>query len=40
MFGGSSQICLDWNELGVVPSRLTWEQFPHVFYCLCVYRIV
>ena len=41
MFGGSSQICLDWNELGVVLSRSTWEWFPHVFllfvcvlYCL------
>ena len=41
MFGGSSQICLDWNELGVVLSRATWEWFPHVFllfvcvlYCL------
>ena len=41
MFDGSSQICLDWNDLGVVLSRLTWEWFPHVFllfvcvsYCL------
>ena len=31
MFDGSSQICLDWNDLGVVLSRSTWEQFPHVF---------
>ena len=31
MFDGSSQICLDWNDLGVVMSRSTWEQFPHVF---------
>ena len=41
MFGGSSQICLDWNEQGVVLSRSTWEWFLHVFllfvcvsYCL------
>ena len=41
MFDGSSQICLDWNDLGVVLSRLSWEWFPHVFllfvcglYCL------
>ena len=41
MFGESSQICTDWSELGVVLSRSTWEQFPHVFllfvcvpYCL------
>ena len=41
MLDGSSQICLYWNDLGVVLSRLSWEQFPHVFllfmcvlYCL------
>ena len=41
MLGGSSQICLDWNELAVVLSISTWEWFPHVFllfvcvwYCL------
>ena len=30
-FGGSSKISLEWNELGVLLSRSTWEQFPHVF---------
>ena len=31
MFGASSKICRDWNELGVVLSRSTWEWFHHLF---------
>ena len=42
MFDGSSHIFLDWNDLGVVLSRSTWEWFPHVvllFVCVLFFLI-